>query len=132
MSCGNPNCQVCPKGVPIKDRPYEPGCPEFLPIIEGVLETLHDEEYWCKGNLYTHRNGHVAWCLIGASQHTMKQLGLWDEYAISNPEAERFRTFLEQRSYDDHRCSVAGFNDAGRTTYEDVILWVKKLIDYCR
>src|SRR5713101_3190094 len=118
-------------GVPMDINAY-PGKPEYIPIIEVVLEVLHSEDQWMQGNL--HSNDNQKHCLVGAAIVALERMHLVNEQGRpSQSWVGDFQKFAEGRSFrDNHGVSVAYFNDQPETTYEDVVQWVKSLIDHCR
>lgn len=115
------------------------GSPEFIPLIESVLEELPSSDYWIKHNLEGARrlpDGKViaTHCLIGAAMASFRKLGLltpegpWERTITHD-----FHDFCEWQCRIDHGSySIVSWNDHPDTTYEDVVLWVKSLIDHCR
>lgn len=118
------------------------GHPAFIPIIETVLDQLPSSDYWCKGSMergYVNEDGTglMQRCLAGAAAEAFRKLGLTstDRGFIRDRGSlvDAFRSFAETQSTIDHNgFGVVAWNDSPETTYEDVVLWAKSLIDHCR
>lgn len=112
----------------------------FIPIIETILDEIPNADRWCKGNMerYHQVDGEVVQqhCLAGAAAEAFRKLGISmtkADYIEESGLIYDFRCFAENQSTIDHDGrGVVAWNDSPGTTYEDVILWTKSLIDHCR
>lgn len=139
-ACGNPGCTSC---YPLPRNTK--GRPEFIPLIEGVLEVM-DQDHWVQGTLHGEKwdeDGRTfvkTHCLLGFTEVALMNMGFIHNMetpldgivagSIPNLILE-FRDFAECQSRSKNGLTVAAFNDKKTTTYEDVRLFVKSLIGEC-